>query len=128
MSGHASWSWSIVPTRAGIAAATAIASLAIVPALASTIVGCGSEPKPAPKTEAAPEKAKPAATPPVAKKTDTAKPSSGSIHIDDKIRNLCGDLPETHFAFDSADVGPTAGVLLDPLAKCFISGPAKGKG
>ncbi len=50
-----------------------------------------------------------------------------AVQIDDKIIKLCGDLPTARFAFDSADVSPEATNVLDALARCFISGPAKGK-
>lgn len=88
--------------------------------------GCGSEPPPAPKAaQAATAADKTGAT--TAKKKDTDTPSSGSIHIDDKILKACGDLPTAHFAFDSADVAGDAAAALDALARCFISGPLKGK-
>ena len=49
------------------------------------------------------------------------------VKIDDKIVKACGDLPTARFAFDSADVTPEASNALDALARCFISGPLKGK-
>ncbi len=101
--------------------------LAALSVTALGLVACKSTPTVEPKTEAA-AKAAPVAAPQPVKKADVASPSSGSIHIDEKITKLCGDLPEAHFAFDSAEVGPTAGALLDPLARCFVSGPGKGKG
>jgi peptidoglycan-associated lipoprotein len=101
--------------------------VAAVAALSLALGACKSTPKAEPKTEAE-AKAAPAEAAKPAKKADVASPTSGSIHVDDKITKLCGNLPEAHFAFDSAEVGPTAGSLLDPLAKCFISGPGKGKG
>jgi len=93
------------------------------------IIGCGSE-APVPKAPAA---ANTAATPmatsaePVAKQ-DTNSPTSGSIHIDDKIMKACGDVPTAHFAFDSADISKSAASTLDALARCFTTGPLKGKG
>ena len=101
--------------------------LAALSAASLLFVGCKSAPKVEPKTEEA-AKAAPAEAAKPAKKADVASPTSGSIHVDQKITKLCGDLPEAHFAFDSAEVGPTAGALLDPLARCFVSGPGKGKG
>ena len=59
---------------------------------------------------------------------DTASPSSGSVHIDERIRRACGDLPEAHFAFDSSKVDPYARAALDALARCFSEGPLKGHG
>src|SRR5438552_1501323 len=102
-----------------------VATIAIVASAA-----CGSD-KPAPKTgddeAAATARAKPEAGA-AAKKDDVATPTSGSILIDDKIMKACGDLPTAHFAFDSAKVESGAAAALDALAKCFASGPLKGKG
>ena len=58
-------------------------------------------------------------------------PSTGnesSVHIDDRIIQACGDLPTAHFAFDSANVLPDSASTLDALARCFVSGPLRGKG
>jgi len=89
---------------------------------------CGSE-APAPKTPTPEASVAPVATAaPEGAKQDTASPTSGSIHIDDKIMKACGDVPVAHFAFDSADIGKDAGSTLDALARCFVTGPLKGKG
>lgn len=91
-------------------------------------VGCGSEPivvKAPESTEGAATTSKPAAAAPKQKDTDT--PTSGSVHIDDKIRKACGDLPTARFAFDSAEITSDAAVALDALGRCFTSGPLKGK-
>lgn len=91
--------------------------------------GCGSEPPPvkAPEsTNTAANTPKPAAVA-APKQKDTDTPTSGSVHIDDKIRKACGDLPTARFAFDSADVAGDAAAALDALARCFVSGPLKGK-
>jgi peptidoglycan-associated lipoprotein len=61
-------------------------------------------------------------------KKDTATPTSGSVHIEDKITKACGDLPTANFAFDSAEIAGDAANALDALARCFVSGPLKGKG
>jgi peptidoglycan-associated lipoprotein len=55
-------------------------------------------------------------------------PTSGSIHIDDRIVKACGNLPTPHFAFDSANLGTPARDALDALASCLTAGPLKGKG
>lgn len=93
--------------------------------------GCASDPKPAPLLAQAPMIASdaargPMASPPV--RMDTASPTSGSVHIDERIRRSCGDLPEAHFAFDSSRVDPYARAALDALARCFSEGPLKGRG
>jgi peptidoglycan-associated lipoprotein len=92
-------------------------------------VGCGSEPPPvkAPEsTTTAATTSKPAAAA-ATKQKDTDTPTSGSVHIDDKIRKACGDLPTARFAFDSADITSDAATALEALARCFVSGPLKGK-
>jgi peptidoglycan-associated lipoprotein len=102
-------------------------SLALVLALGALALGCGSDPAPPAKTAATAGtgSAKPAAAAP---KADTATPTSGSIHIDDKIVKACGDLPTARFAFDSASVAADAATALDALARCFTTGPLKDKG
>jgi peptidoglycan-associated lipoprotein len=58
---------------------------------------------------------------------DRDSPTAGSLHIDDKILKACGDIPTAHFAFDSAAIGPEAAGALDALARCFATGPLKGR-
>jgi peptidoglycan-associated lipoprotein len=92
-------------------------------ALAAFGAGC-SDPVPPPKTsDDAASTAKPAA------KSDRGDPTDtqSAISIDDKIIKLCGDLPTAHFGFDSSEVQSDAANALDALARCFISGPGKGK-
>jgi peptidoglycan-associated lipoprotein len=100
-----------------------LASLVLVAGVLAGLAGCGSDKPPPPK---APDTQAPSLGP-TAKK-DTATPSSGSIHIDDKIMKLCGDIPNAHFAFDSNSITPDVANALDAVAKCFVSGPGKGKG
>lgn len=92
--------------------------------------GCGSEtPPPQTPDEPVPTTApevKPVAPKP--KREDVAKPSSGSIHVDDRIVKACGDLPTAHFAFDSSAITGDAAAALDAVARCFVSGPLKGRG
>jgi peptidoglycan-associated lipoprotein len=104
--------------------AFAAASLALA-------AGCSAEPKPAPRMAAANMMASDAtpralvAPPP---RTDTATPSSGSVHVDQRILKACGDIPIAHFAFDSAAIQPDARDALDAIARCFTTGPLAGKG
>src|SRR5262249_5782842 len=99
------------------------ATLVVVTAAIGVLAGCGSDPKPkAPETKMANTASARQA------KNDTATPTSGSIHIDDKIMKLCGDIPSAHFAFDSSSITPDVANALDAVAKCFVSGPGKGKG
>jgi peptidoglycan-associated lipoprotein len=97
--------------------------------LGAMAAGCGSDPQPPAKVagDVTPPSVKPAAAP-VPQQVDTAKPSSGSLHIDDKIMKACGDLPKAHFAFDSTVIEGDAANALDALVRCFVSGPLKGKG
>lgn len=96
--------------------------------LAAAAAGCGSDPVPPPNVggDTTTPSVKPMAAAP--KQVDTDTPSSGSIHIDDKIMKACGDLPTAHFAFDSTTIQGDAATALDALAKCFVTGPLKGKG
>jgi peptidoglycan-associated lipoprotein len=96
-------------------------TLGLVAALA---VSCSSPPPPPPKTveKKAPE--------PVASAKPDAKeetPSGGSIIIDDKITQACGGLPSAHFPFDSTTLDFDAKFALEALARCFVSGPLKGR-
>ncbi len=96
--------------------------------LAAFAAGCGSDPQPPANvggTVAPPPVANTVAPAP---KQDTTKPTSGSIRIDDKILKACGDLPTARFAFDSTAIEGEAASALDALARCFVSGPLKGKG
>ncbi len=97
--------------------------------LAALAAGCGSDPQPPANvaSDVAPPPVAKTAAPP-APKQDTAKPTSGSIRIDDKILKACGDLPTARFAFDSTAIEGEAAGALDALARCFVSGPLKGKG
>ena len=114
-------------TDAGHPARPAFSSLAAATVIAfSSLVGCGSDDKPQPKTASA-VSAKPTTSAPSAgPRLDTASPTSGSIQIEDKILKACGDIPIARFAFDSASIGPEAQGALDALARCFVSGPLKG--
>jgi len=46
--------------------------------------------------------------------------------VDEKVAVMC-DLPEARFDFDSSSIGGDAKRVIDSIAKCFLSGPAKGK-
>jgi peptidoglycan-associated lipoprotein len=92
--------------------------------LGAALLGCSDPPPPQTGGDVRPANTAPVAQP----GADTANESSGSIHIDDKIVKACGDLPTAHFAFDSANIEAAASDALDALARCFISGPLKGKG
>lgn len=104
-------------------------------ALCALAVGCGSDPKPPAQSARAPQPANVAAVAPSEQtaaqgtaKKDTASPTAGSVHIEDRILKACGDIPKAHFAFDSASIEGEAAGALDALARCFTSGPLAGKG
>ena len=103
-----------------------LVSLAFAASLGAVAFGCGSDPAPPPVSPAT--ATGPAAVAPAAPRADTTAPTSGSVHIDDRIVKACGDLPTAHFAFDSASVAGDAAAALDALARCFLSGPLTGKG
>jgi peptidoglycan-associated lipoprotein len=105
---------------------------ALLPALA---LGCGSDPAAPPKAAGSGGAAKvtapqqPAKTAAATKpKADTSTPTSGSVKIEGRILEACGDIPEARFAFDSSSIEADAARSLDALARCFVSGPLKGKG
>ena len=114
-----------VPLRAARAPFSIFAAAA---SIAMVSLGCGpSEQPPAKAPGVAPSAARPATSAPASEpKLDTKSPTSGSVHIDDKILKACGDIPTARFAFDSASIGPDAQASLDALARCFVSGPLKG--
>lgn len=107
--------------------------IALAAASAALAAGCGSDPRPAPRMAAAGLMASDAmprgaatgvAAPP---RQDVSTPTSGSIHIDDRILRACGNLPIAHFAFDSASVQSEAAAALDALARCFTTGALAGR-
>lgn len=58
---------------------------------------------------------------------DTATPSMGSLHIDERIVQACGNLPQAHFEFDSAAIRDQPAEALRTVARCFTDGPLKGR-
>jgi peptidoglycan-associated lipoprotein len=49
-----------------------------------------------------------------------------SVQVDARIAEACA-LPETYFPFDSDSIDGNAARALDTLARCFVSGPLKGR-
>jgi peptidoglycan-associated lipoprotein len=106
----------------------AICVAATAAAVFGAASGCGSTPPPPPKN------AQPAGTQisaPAPKSNVAPAPASktaSSIHIDRAILSACGiPEPKAHFAFDSANVRAEDAEPLDLVAKCFTTGPLKGK-
>lgn len=111
---------------------TVLPIVTVLVATSGALVGCGSEP-PAPLKTASDVKTddkKPATD---KKADDTAKTgpvseSTSNIHIDDAILKACGiEQSNAFFAFDSANIRPEDAKPLDLVAKCFSTGPLKGK-
>jgi peptidoglycan-associated lipoprotein len=105
-------------------------TLLTLTAAAALFAGCASAPQPAPRyasTETIRTDASRTAAAPPPVRQDTTTPTSGSVHIDDRILEACGDIPVAHFAFDSSRVTPEAAGGLGALARCFASGPLQGR-
>jgi peptidoglycan-associated lipoprotein len=88
--------------------------------------GCASAEKPKPRVASAEGIASDATRGGPARQ-DTASPTSGSVHIDDRLIAACGDIPLAHFAFDSARIQAEAVRSLDALSRCFVSGKLAGR-
>jgi peptidoglycan-associated lipoprotein len=100
---------------------TIIAMLAL-----SLAAGCGSDPAP-PKTASDQSGAGRGAGASGGPGQDTATPTSGSIHIDPKIKAACSGIRTAHFAFDSSSIQSDAADALGTVAQCFVDGSLKGK-
>lgn len=93
-----------------------------------TALGCGSDQKPPP---AAPSggtdtSVTTANTKPNEKPGDN--PNQSQINISDEIKKACGiSDSDAFFAFDSANVREQDRRVLGQLAKCFSTGPLKGR-
>jgi len=100
-------------------------------AAAALVAGCKSGPAPEPETvrqgPAAPGGNMTGESRAAPQRGDTSSPSMGSIHIDERIVQMCGNLPNPHFAFDSAAIRDQAAETLRTVARCFSEGPLKGK-
>ena len=90
--------------------------------------GCASEKKPEPMTAGS------ITTTPGVRKADDAmppppnSPTASAITIDDAILKACGiEAPKAHFAFDSANLQSQDTGTLEKVARCFTSGPLKGR-
>lgn len=102
----------------------------LVVALAAPACDSGSKPAPRIGTEHMRPPEDPFATPAAgtAPRGDVASPSAGSIRIEERILRACGNMPEPHFAFDSAAIEGDAARALDLVARCFREGPLQGRG
>lgn len=101
-------------------------------AAATALSACAEDPMPPPRFASAPPLTATDATPRPAMmappvRQDTATPTSGSVHIDERILRACGNLPTARFAFDSAAIQPDAAGALEALAGCFTRGALAGR-
>jgi len=97
-------------------------------ALLGIFTGCASDKKPEPKTPGS------ITTTAGVTKADNAmppqpnSPTASAITIDDAILKACGiEAPKAHFAFDSANLQSQDTDTLEKVARCFTSGPLKGR-
>jgi len=114
-------------TRTRTTARRSSAVLGLLCAASAMAMACGGDKKPPPQSPATyvpppQQNAQPAPLPP------PTTPTASSISIDDAILKACGiAAPKAHFAFDSANVQSQDTSTLDQVARCFISGPLKGR-
>jgi peptidoglycan-associated lipoprotein len=103
--------------RSSAASALALALVAILPACAS---------KPETKPAEGPKRSFAQQHPSIPKEPPT--PTTASVRVSDEIVRACGiSDPDTYFAFDSARLNGQDTRVLDQIAKCFLSGPLKGR-
>jgi peptidoglycan-associated lipoprotein len=93
------------------------------------VFGCGSDKKPPP---AAPsggtDTSLATATPQPPSDKTSDNPNRSQINISDEIKKACGiSDADAFFAFDSANIRDQDHRVLGQLAKCFSSGPLKGR-
>lgn len=118
-------------TRLPLAAILTTSAAAAALVSAALLGGaCGSTPPakaPEPSASATPTTEGAKNSPPKADEKQSS-PTASSIHIDDAILKACGiEAPKAHFGFDSAHVLPEDAEPLEKVAKCFSSGPLKGR-
>lgn len=102
---------------------THLLSLAAIALLAVHLPSCKSK-STADGSSTAPPNADTA--PAVTAPEDGKDPEKASVTIDPRIVELCG-ISEPNFAYNSSNLTAQARKVLDALATCFVSGPAKGK-
>jgi peptidoglycan-associated lipoprotein len=89
-------------------------------------LGCSSTPQP--KTTVPPASAAPPTEHDQLPPPALSAPTTTQVHIDDAILKACGiKADKAFFPFDSAKLEPYDDGTLSNVAKCFISGPLKGK-
>lgn len=116
-----------------------VGSFVVIVSLGLGLAGCGDK-KPAATpddvdvaakanaTEPKPEK--PAEKDESSEKVDASRDSdknAATATVDESVAKMC-DLPDARFGFDSSALGNEARRVVDAIAKCFTSGPGKGRG
>jgi peptidoglycan-associated lipoprotein len=98
-------------------------------ALVAATAGCASNPPPAPQSAQSTGAQVGPKGPTSSAPTSPSSKTASSIYIAKEILSACG-IPEAkaHFAFDSANIRPEDSEPLDLVAKCFTTGPLKGRG
>lgn len=97
--------------------------------VAGSIQGCSKKPEPqVPPPPAASATAPAPAAAPAPAHAAPASPTETGVRIDDAILKACGiAAPKAYFPFDSANLQASATEPLEAVAKCFASGPLKGR-
>ena len=106
---------------------------AVLVAAGSVAAGCSKKPEPkVPTAASSATAAAPAPTTPAAAAARPRNPASQmetGVHIDDAILTACGiSAPSAYFAFDSSNLKPEGTEPLEAVARCFATGPLKGRG
>ena len=103
-------------------------------ALGLLLVGCGSDNKPPHSPASVQPAERPTTTTAAAPPQTGDRQRAGSVTISNEIARLCNitlaaptDAPSPHFDYDSADVDDAEKALLQQVAKCFTTGPLKGR-
>lgn len=102
--------------RTSVTSLLALALVAILPA-------CASKPQTKPSE---PGQSFAQKHPSVPKEAPT--PTTASVKVSDEIAKACSITdPDSYFAFDSARLSGEDTRVLNQIAKCFVSGPLKGR-
>lgn len=97
--------------------------LALAFALVAILPACASKPETKPEE---PNRSFAQQHPSVPKEPPT--PTTASVRISEDIVKACGiSDPDSYFAFDSARLNGEDTRVLNQIAKCFVSGPLKGR-
>jgi peptidoglycan-associated lipoprotein len=96
-------------------------------ALGTVAAGCGGANAPEPRSASSIAAPTPAPVPPSRANSDTPS-AAASVAISDEIRARCGIPDEdAYFPFDSTRLDTEDRSALDSVARCFSTGPLKGR-